>query len=89
MAWARHEHGMASVDQTRPHCVNQMGKTHSNPLAARHGRRMAWARHALCEWALTATGVYPFHEYNEVNSETIPQSRPRPHPSTYFLFFII
>ena len=27
---------MASVNQTRPHCVNQMGKTHSKPLAARH-----------------------------------------------------
>jgi len=26
-AW--HGHGMASVNQTRPHCVNQMGKTHS------------------------------------------------------------
>jgi len=26
-AWS--EHGMASVNQTRPHCVNQMGKTHS------------------------------------------------------------
>ena len=24
---------MASVNQTRPHCVNQMGKTHSKPLA--------------------------------------------------------
>ena len=36
---------MASVNQTRPHCVNQMGKTHSKPLAARHGRGMAWARH--------------------------------------------
>jgi len=23
MAWARHGHGMASVNQTRPHCVNQ------------------------------------------------------------------
>ena len=41
MAW----HGMASVNQTRPHCVNQMGKTHSKPLAARHGRGTAWARH--------------------------------------------
>ena len=29
---------MASVNQTRPHCVNQMGKTHSKPLSARHGR---------------------------------------------------
>jgi len=31
---------MASVNQTRPHCVNQMGKTHSKPLAARHGHGM-------------------------------------------------
>jgi len=29
------------VNQTRPHCVNQMGKTHSKPLAARHGRGTA------------------------------------------------
>ena len=36
-AWAQHGHGMASVNQTWPHCVNQMGKTHSKPLAARHG----------------------------------------------------
>ena len=36
---------MASVNQTRPHCVNQMGKTHSKYLAARHGRGTAWARH--------------------------------------------
>jgi len=43
---------MASANQTRPHCVNQMGKTHSKPLAARHGRGMAWARHAMCESAL-------------------------------------
>ena len=38
-------HGMANVNQTRPHCVNQMGETHSKPLAARHGRRKTWARH--------------------------------------------
>ena len=37
MVGAWHGHGMASVKQTRPHCVNQMGKTHSKPLAARHG----------------------------------------------------
>jgi hypothetical protein len=35
-AWS--EHGMTSVYQTRPHCVNQTGKTHSKPLQARHGR---------------------------------------------------
>jgi hypothetical protein len=45
-AWS--EHGMASVTQTRPHCVNQMGKKHSKPLAARHGRGTAWARRAVC-----------------------------------------
>jgi len=37
--------GMASVNQTRSHCLYQMGKTHSKPLAARHGRETAWARH--------------------------------------------
>ena len=41
MAW----HGMASVNQIRPHCVNQMGKTHTKPLAKWHGRGRAWARH--------------------------------------------
>jgi hypothetical protein len=41
------------VNQTQPHCVNQMGKTHSKPLAARHGRGTAWARHAMCESALS------------------------------------
>ena len=49
-AWS--EHGMASVNQTRPHCVNQMRKTHSKLLAARHGRGTAWTRHAVCESAL-------------------------------------
>jgi hypothetical protein len=29
---------MECVKQTRPHCVNQMGKTQSKPLAERHGR---------------------------------------------------
>jgi hypothetical protein len=32
-----HGRGMACVNQTRPHYVNQMGKTQSKPLAARHG----------------------------------------------------
>jgi len=55
MAWARHGHGMASVNQTRPHRVNQMGKTHSKPLAAWHFqgncKGAAWARHAMCQSA--------------------------------------
>ena len=36
---------MVSVNQTRPYCVNQMGKTHSKPSAARYGRGTAWTRH--------------------------------------------
>jgi hypothetical protein len=51
MVRAVHGRGMASVNHTRPQCVNQMGKTHSKPLAARHGRGTAWARHAMCESA--------------------------------------
>ena len=37
--------GMASVNQTRPHCVNQMGKTRSKPSAAGHAKGTAWAWH--------------------------------------------
>jgi hypothetical protein len=42
----------ACVNQTRPHCVNKTGNTHSKPLAAQHGRGTAWAPHAMCELAL-------------------------------------
>jgi hypothetical protein len=58
MVRAWHECGMASVNQTRPHCVNQMGKTHSKHLATRHGRGMTWARYAMCESAFIL-----FHNY--------------------------
>jgi hypothetical protein len=49
VAW--HGRGMACVKQTRPDCVNQMGKTQSKPLAARHCRGTAWERHGVCELA--------------------------------------
>jgi hypothetical protein len=42
MAAERHGNDMVCVNQTRPHCVNQMGKTQSRPLAERHGRGKAW-----------------------------------------------
>jgi hypothetical protein len=64
-AWSEHDgRGMASVNQTRPHCVNQMGKTHSKPLEARHGRGTAWARHVMFESAfnilvITSSNVCP------------------------------
>jgi hypothetical protein len=61
MVRAWHGRGMASVNQTWPHCVNQI-KTHTKLLAARHGRGTAWARHAMCESAfrlLMMGGVSP------------------------------
>ena len=67
MVGAWHGHGMVSVNQTRPHCVNQMEKTHSKPLAARHGRGTAWARHAVCESALRQGNSYPAERYNSRN----------------------
>jgi hypothetical protein len=42
---ARQGNGMACVNQTRPHYVNQMGKTQSNDLAERHGRGTAGEQH--------------------------------------------
>jgi hypothetical protein len=44
VAW--HGRGMACVNQTRPHCVNQMGKTQSKPLGGTawqaNGMGAAW-----------------------------------------------
>ena len=51
MVEAGHGHSMASVNHTRPRCVNQMGKTYFKTLAARHGRGTAWEKHAMCESA--------------------------------------
>jgi hypothetical protein len=56
MVGAWHGHSMASVNQTWPHCVNQMGKTHSKPLAAGHDMGAEWERHAMCESAFTVPG---------------------------------
>jgi hypothetical protein len=51
MAGERHRNGMVCVNQTRPHCVNQMGKTQSKPLAERHDRGTTVERHGMCESA--------------------------------------
>ena len=48
MAWARH--GKCESD-TAALCKSN-GKTHSKPLAARHGMGAVWERHAMCESAL-------------------------------------
>jgi hypothetical protein len=59
VAW--HGRGMACVNQTQPHFVNQMGKTRSKPIAARHGRGMgtAWERQGMCELALKENKCRP------------------------------
>jgi uncharacterized protein len=55
---------MTCVNQTWPHCVNQMGNTQSKALVERHGRGTAgerqgngrgtaWERHGMCELALS------------------------------------
>jgi hypothetical protein len=64
MVRAWHGRGLASVNQTRPHCVNQKGKTHSKPVAARHGRGTAWARHATCESAFSFPTTVLLHEFS-------------------------
>jgi hypothetical protein len=59
MVW--HGRGMTCVNQTRSHCVNQMGKTQTKLLAARHGRGIgmgaAWERHGMCELALIVSDL--------------------------------
>jgi hypothetical protein len=49
---------MACVNQTRPHCVNQLGKTQSKPLVERHGMGTAWERHDICELALRFSSLW-------------------------------
>jgi hypothetical protein len=53
---------MACVNQTRPHCVNQMAKTQSKLLAARHGRGTAWELHGMSE----LVSRFPFCERDYV-----------------------
>jgi hypothetical protein len=55
VAW--HGNGMACVNQTRPHCTNQMGNTQSKALVERHGRGMAGERHGMCESAFRDTNL--------------------------------
>ena len=58
------------MNQTRSHRVNQIGKTHSKPLAARYGRGTAWARHAMCESALTVSSGM-----EEIPTKNVPVQR--------------
>jgi hypothetical protein len=68
MAVAWHGRGMACVNQTRPYCVNQVGKTQSKPLAARHGRGTAWEQHGMCELAFKVATRIPGLENDNSNN---------------------
>ena len=70
-AWS--EHGMGAAWQVwirHGRTVNKMGKTHSKPLAAGHGRGTAWARHAMCESALKVPPVLRNPSQNSHKSRT-------------------
>ena len=73
--WSELGVGMASVNQTRSHCVNQMGKTHSKPLAEWHGRGTAWARHAMCESVFNVCQDRHTWALGEYVSEVLPLDR--------------
>ena len=74
-AWS--EHGMASVNQTRPHCVNQLEKTHSKPLAARHAmcesafRRAKYGRHAAIQIPSYTVARYLDHRSMKVHRSSL------------------
>jgi hypothetical protein len=75
MVRAWHGHGMVSVNQKRPHCVNEMGKTHSKPLAARHGHGngmgTAWARHVHGMASVNQTRPHCLNEMGKTHSKPL------------------
>ena len=67
MAGAWHGHGMTSVNQTWPHCVNEMGKTHSKPLVAQHGRGMGIACYVWISFYWAESGLHNGRTVGEAN----------------------
>jgi hypothetical protein len=65
--------GMACVNQTRPHCVNHMGKTQSKALAERHGNGLVYVNRPL--------GIqYPDRDLTvgtSLTEQVFPRSGPR------------
>jgi hypothetical protein len=60
VAW--HGNGMAFVNQTRPHYVNQMGKTQSKPSAERHGNVMGTSWYVWIRLYSVQKNLLPFVE---------------------------
>jgi hypothetical protein len=55
MAWERHGRDTACVNQTWPHCANQMGKTQLKPLAERHGMCELAFNRLQIDWYISTT----------------------------------
>jgi hypothetical protein len=72
-AGERQENDMVYMNQTRPHCVNQVGKTQSKALAQRHGRESAWERHGVCESVFTVL-LQQCHRQLILYSSSIPRA---------------
>jgi len=66
MVRSGHGCGMASMNQTRPNCVNEMGKTHSKPSVERHGRSIICALSVL--WAGQCSVQFPADQLNSIAS---------------------
>jgi hypothetical protein len=67
---------MVCVNQTRPHCVNQMGKTQSKPLVERHG---------MCELALRLPDlVTSALEGGRLSAVHTSRLYPQEYPGTHF-----
>jgi len=71
MVGAWHVHGIASVNQTRPHYVNQMGR-HILALSCTtcqgNGMGTAWEWHAMCESVFA--GAFPHSLQSNVSRVT-------------------
>jgi hypothetical protein len=57
MAGERDGNGKACVNQTRSHCVNQMGKTQTKPLAERHGNGMVCVNPPLTQQTIRPLNI--------------------------------
>ena len=91
-AW--HGHGMASVNRTRPHCVNQMGKTHSKPLAHDmagygHGCGMLCVNESVFRRRSFATHILSLSFPDQISATSSPAVRAENHMGYFSATFAL